>query len=57
MIRTALALGIVLELIKILRRAPTWLLILVGLAVSYLHVLLVDRWRPGRGCAFPVGGA
>jgi hypothetical protein len=41
MIRTALALGIVLEVIEILRRAPTWLLILVAALVAYAVVLVI----------------
>jgi hypothetical protein len=41
MIRTALALGIVLEVVEILRRAPTWLLILVGVLVSYFVLLVI----------------
>ena len=58
MIRTALALGIVLELVEILRRAPTWLLILVGLAVSYVILLVISYfwWIFGGVAALAVLG-
>jgi hypothetical protein len=41
MIRTALALGIVLEAIEILRRAPAWLLLLFGMVAAYLVTLAI----------------
>jgi hypothetical protein len=41
MIKTALALGIVLEAIEILRRAPAWLLIFVAALASCAILLII----------------
>ena len=54
MIRTALGLGIVLEVIEIFRRAPTWLLILFLCLVAYLVLLVIAFfwWVVGGVAAF-----
>ena len=50
----ALALGIVLEVIEILRRAPTWLQILLGVTASFLIFLVIAYfwWIAGGLAAF-----
>jgi hypothetical protein len=52
MIRVAVALGIVLEAIEILRRTPRWLLILLGLLGSCLVLLVITYfWWIAGGLA------
>ena len=54
MIRTAVVLGIVLEVIEILRRSPRWLLFLVGVLVAYVVALAIAYfwWLAGALAAF-----
>jgi hypothetical protein len=59
MIRAAVVLGIVLEVIEILRCAPRWLLFLIGAIVAYVvalanRLLLVAHGRARR--VHPSGG-